>query len=83
MYANVVCVGKHEFTRKDAKTAYVVELIDFERKCVYKAFTSKKHYDTIKVSEVENFIFADDLQTGYVSFENGFTKFYLPKDEVK
>lgn len=81
MRANVIVIGKHEFTRKDSKTAYVVELVDLERNCVYKAFTSKKHYDALKETDIEFDV--NKITSGYVSFENGFTKFYLPKDEVK
>lgn len=74
MKATVMCIGKHEFTRKDGKTAYVLELVDFDNELVYRAFTNKKHFD--KVEKDGNF-------DGYLTFENGFTKFYLPKDEVQ
>ena len=74
MKATVLCIGKHEFIRKDGKTAYVLELVDFENERVYRAFTNKKHYDAV-VKEGHN--------EGYLTFENGFTKFYLPKDEVQ
>lgn len=76
MYANVVCLSKNEFQNKAQKSSYVLELIDFDRKHVYKAFTSKKHYEKIKADFKTEY-------SGYLTFENGFTKFYLPKTEVE
>lgn len=76
MRAKVVCLNKNEFQNKAQKTSYVLELIDFDHKHIYKAFTSKKHYEKIK----------PDFKTeydGHLNFDNGFTHFYLPKSEVE
>lgn len=76
MKANVVCLFKNEFENKAGKTSYVLELVDFENKHVYKAYTSKKHYEKVKADFKTEY-------SGFVNFDNGFTHFYLPKNEVE
>lgn len=76
MKATVVCLNKNEFQNKAQKSSFVLELIDFDQKHIYKAFTSKKHYEKIKADFKTEY-------SGFLTFENGFTKFYLPKAEVE
>ena len=75
MKVSVYCLNKAEFKNKADKMSYVLELVDLDNKHVYKAFTSSKHYAKINAD-------FKSLYTGYLSFENGFTKFYFPKNEV-
>lgn len=84
MRAKVVCVGKDEFINKTGKTSYVLHLIDVSSTNslkVYRAFTSKAHYDAIEENNIVNW-FTDEIKEGFLNFDNGFTHFYLPKDEV-
>lgn len=74
MKATVDVIGKNEFINKANKTSYVLELVDYRNRKVYRAFTSKAHYECIE---------EDSRYDGYLNFEKGFIKFYLPKDEVK
>lgn len=82
-----MCVGKEEFTNKSGKKSYVLHLVEFKDNNgylthrVHRAFTSKKHFDAIDVSALDRKV--DLTIEGYLSFNNGFTHFYLPKEEVK
>lgn len=76
MKVTVYCLNKAEFKNKADKMSYVLELVDLDNRHIYKAFTSKKHYEKIEAD------FKTDY-TGHLNFENGFTKFYLPKSEVE
>lgn len=76
MNAIVVCLNKNDFQNKAGKQSYVLDLVCFDNKHVYKAFTSKKHYEKIKADFKTEY-------SGFLTFENGFTKFYLPKGEVE
>lgn len=76
MKVNVVCLNKNDFENKAKKVSYVLELIDFDNKHVYKAFTSKKHYEKILADFKTEY-------SGHLNFDNGFTHFYLPKTEVE
>lgn len=78
---NVTIFGKQIFQNKNGKTMYVLHCVrnDSEREGlegaeVLRAFTTKAHFDVMKVG---------DIKDGYLNFNNGFTNFYLPKSEVK
>lgn len=76
MEVRVCVVGKHDWINKVGKQSYCVELVDYDNHRVYKAYTVKKHYDSINGNEPLKEI------KGYVTFENGYTKFFLPKEVV-
>lgn len=76
MKVGVYCLNKAEFKNKAEKMSYVLELVDLENRHVYKAFTSKKHYEKINADYKTEY-------NGHLNFDNGFTHFYLPKSEVE
>lgn len=81
----VVCLKKQEVVSKNGKTLYFLDLLDTDDYRVYKALTTKKHFDCIEVDKdlrVWLDEVCDNKITGFINFNNGYTNFYLPKDKL-
>lgn len=90
MRANCYIIGLSTFKNKADKTSYLTNLVlvddqpDTIGYRVVRAFTSEKHYNRMTDLLCDPFYDKDShMVTGYLSFENGYTKFYLPKEEVE